>query len=208
MKYIQNSTIAQTINDLYDDARNDYRRLLKGAAKSFFRPPQPADFSQAYLAIDPQQGADLVQLIESNQLRNIVEFGTSFGISTLFLAQGVEETGGHIITTELVASKAHQALENFRKAGVDHLIDLRIGDAMETLKHHDRPIDLLLVHGWKDLYLPLFRMLEPNFHAGTLIYVDNADMAETQAFLQTIGRNPKYRQEPKHFGKAVLIRQK
>ena len=145
------------------------------------------------------------QLIKQNNIRNIVEFGTSFGISTLFLAQGVLETGGTILTTELIESKAQKAINNFKKAGVDHLIEVRIGDALETLKNHDKPIDLLLLDGWKNLYLPLFEMLEPNFHENTFIYVDNADMAETKAFLRTVGQNSKYQLQPQHQGKVVLI---
>ena len=115
------------------------------------------------------------------------------------------ETEGHIITTELIESKAQKAIENFKKAGVNDLIEVRIGDALETLKNHDEPIDLLLLDGWKDLYLPIFQMLESNFHTNTFIYVDNADMADSRAFLKTIGQNDKYQLESKFGGKAVLI---
>ena len=121
------------------------------------------------------------------------------------MAQGAIETGGHIITAELIESKAQKAIENFKKAGVSDLIEVRIGDAMETLKTHKEPIDLLLLDGWKDLYLPVFQMLEPNFHPHTLIYVDNADMGETQKFLDTVGLDPTYQFESKYGGKAVLL---
>ena len=53
---------------------------------------------------------------------------------------------------------------------------------METLKEHSLPIDFPLLDGWKDLYLPLFQMLEPQFHDNTLIYADNMDMAGTQYY--------------------------
>ncbi|MGS0527892.1 hypothetical protein ACU8V7_24605 [Zobellia nedashkovskayae] len=84
-------------------------------------------------------------------------------------------------------------------------MEVRIGDAMETLKNHNEPIDLLLLDGWKDLYSPLFKMLEPNFKPGTLIYVDNAYMAASRAFLKTISQNKNYRLESKAEGKVVLI---
>ena len=202
---IQQKQIQTTLNELFNDSRFDHVRMMKGAAKSMFRPVGPADFKDVYLSISKEQGVDLVQLIKKHQLRNIVEFGTSFGISTLFLAQGALETRGHIVTTELIESKARKAVENFKRAGVDHLIEVRLGDALETLKGYDQPIDLLLLDGWKDLYLPLFRMLEPNFHAGTIIYVDNADMADTQAFLRAVSQYPKYRIRPQHHGKVALI---
>ncbi|REE25866.1 O-methyltransferase [Winogradskyella pacifica] len=201
----QQKQIHTTISELFEDSKYDKLKIMKSAAKSVFRAMQPLDFKNAYLSISKEQGEDLVKLITDNKLKNSVEFGTSFGISTLFLAQGVIETGGHIITTELIESKAQKAIENFERAGVSELIEVRVGDAMETLKNHDKPIDLLLLDGWKDLYLPLFQMLEPNFHSHTIIYVDNADMKETKTFLETIGENSTYQLQPKFNGKVVLI---
>ena len=205
MNTIQQETIETTLSNLYNDSKFDILKMMKGAAKSVFRPMQPSDFKDAYLSISKEQGNHLKQLIKEKNIKNVVEFGTSFGISTLFLAQGVLETGGHIITTELLESKAIKAIENFKTAGVINLIDVRIGDAMETLKRHDEPIDLLLLDGWKDLYLSLFKMLESNFHANTYIYVDNAEMADSQAFLQTISKDQKYQLQSMFNGKVVLI---
>ena len=201
----QQTQIARTLNELFIDSKNDYLRIAKGFTKGIFRPMQPSDFKDAYLSISKAQGEGLVQVIKENNFKNIIEFGTSFGISTLFLAQGTMETGGQIITTELIESKAQKAIENFKKAGVNNLIEVRIGDAMKTLKNHNKPIDLLLLDGWKDLYLPLFKMLEPNFHNNTIIYVDNADMADSQAFLKTVSQNNQYKLQPKFGGKVVFI---
>ena len=201
----QQEQIETTLAYLYNDARYDILKAMKGFAKSAFRPIQPSNFEDAYLSISKEQGEDLKQLIKQHNIKDIVEFGISFGISTLFLAQGALETGGTIITTELIESKALKAIENFEKAGVNNLIEVRIGDALETLKNHNESIDLLLLDGWKNLYLPLFEMLESNFHQNTCIYVDNADMAETKAFLRTVGLNSKYQFQPQHQGKVVLI---
>lgn len=203
---VRKKQIGATIAELYNDAKFDYLKMIKGAAKSIFGPMKPEDFKEAYLSISEEQGVELVKLIKENGLQHIVEFGTSFGISTLFLAQGALETNGRIITTELIESKGKRAKGNFEKAGVADLIEVRIGDAMDTLKDHYEHIDLLLLDGWKDLYLPLFQMLEPNFHKNTLIYVDNADMADTRAFLKVVGQNAMYQLEALFNGKAVLIR--
>lgn len=197
--------IDSVIIDLYNDSKNDYLKMMKGVAKSVFRPMQPSDFKDVYLAISQEQGNDLVKLITANNIKNIVEFGTSFGISTLFLAQGVKATKGKIITTELISSKAQQAIENFKRAGVNELIEVRIGDALKTLKNHNEPIDLLLLDGWKDLYLRIFQLLELNFHTKTVIYVDNADMAESQSFLNVISQNSKYNLKYLHYNKVALI---
>jgi len=205
MNTAQQNKVSATLTELYNDSRGDKMKMIKGAAKSIFRPIQPSDFEEVYLSISSAQGEHLKRLILKNNLKNIVEFGTSFGISTLFLAQGAMETGGQIITTELLESKANKAIDNFKKAEVNDLIEVRVGDAMETLKDHDEPIDLLLLDGWKNLYLPLFRMLEPNFHAGTFIYVDNANMSDSRSFLRTISSNGKYRLEPMFGGSVVLV---
>ncbi len=201
----QQKQIKETLADLYTDSKYDRLKVMKGFAKNIFKPMQPSTFKDAYLSISQEQGEDLYQFITKNNIKNIVEFGTSFGISTLFLAQGVIETKGRIITTELIESKAQKAIKNFKKAGVNDLIEVRIGNALETLENHTEPIDLLLLDGWKDLYLSIFQMLESNFHAGTFIYVDNADMSDSQAFLKTISQNSKYQLQTKYNGKAVLI---
>ena len=206
MIVLHQENIKATLIELYNDAKNDKTRIIKGLVKSIIRPMQPEDFKHAYLSITEEQGLFLVDLIKKNKLKNIVEFGTSFGISTLFLAQGALETKGRIITTELIASKAEKAMENFKKAEVSNIIDVRIGDAMQTLQNHKEPIDLLFLDGWKDLYQPLFNMLESNFHTNTIIYVDNANMSESRAFLKEVGENDKYTLESIFDGKVVLIR--
>lgn len=204
MAIIQNQ-IDSTLRVLFNDSKHDHFKMVKGFAKSIFKPIQPKDFKDVYLSISREQGEDLEQLIIENNLKNIVEFGTSFGISTLFLAQGVLSTGGKIITTELIRSKAHKAVKNFEKAGVDDLIEVRVGDAIDTLKGHREPIDLLLLDGWKNLYLGLFKMLEHTFHSKTIIYVDNVDMSDTRKFLASIDENLMYQLEYRHQGKVVLI---
>lgn len=206
MTNTQINQIQNTITELYNDSKNDFLKVIPGVAKSVFRPMQPSDFRKAYLAISEEQGKVLTDIIKEHKYKNIVEFGTSFGISTLFLAQGVLETGGRIITTELIPSKAEKAKENFENAGVSDLIEVRIGDAMKTLKDHNEPVDLLLLDGWKDLYLDVFRLLEPNFHKDTLIYVDNADMTDTRKFLEEIAKSSVYQLASMHGGKVVVIK--
>ena len=158
-----------------------------------------------YLSISKQQGEALTHLIIENDLKQMVEFGTSFGISTLYLALGALRTGGSIVTSELLESKASRAKDNFADAGVDHLIDLRVGDALDTLRGHTETVDLLLLDGWKDLYLDVFNLLEVNFHTGTVVYVDNADMRDTKKFLHAIKMKGVYNIRSIHAGKAALI---
>jgi len=199
------NTVEKTLQALHDDAKKDYMRIGKGVVKSIFRPIQPSDFEHAYLPISKGQGEALRRMIVKHGCKNVVEFGTSFGISTIYLADAVRQTGGKLITTELLESKAKKAKENISKSGLSNFVEVRIGDAMETLKGHTEPIDFLFLDGWKDLYLPLFKMLEPQFHAGTMIYADNMDMSGTKYYGDyVLSKKQMYASQMVDGGKAMI----
>ena len=200
-----NPSIQSVISSLYQKARFDGIKMTQGAAKALFRPLQPTDVSSVYLPISQDQGEFIYDLIVENKCQQIVEFGTSFGISTLFLGAAAKLTGGKVITTEIIESKAKKALQNFKRAGLEDLIDLRTGDALQTLADLNTEIDFLFLDGWKDLYLPLFKQLEPLFKKGTIIYADNVDMSGTTSYLNYIHSfSDTYRSQKTHQGKAEL----
>ena len=205
MDKYQINNVETVLRDLHNDAKKDYMRIGKGVVKSIFRPMQPADFENAYLPISKEQGVAIRELIVQNDYKNVVEFGTSFGISTIYLADAIRQTGGKVITTELLESKALRAIQNISKASLSDFVEVRIGDAMNTLKGFTEPIDFLFLDGWKDLYLPLFQLLEPQFHAGTMIYADNMDMAGTQYYGDYVmGQKQHYSSKMVYGGKAML----
>ncbi|MFK8005803.1 MAG: O-methyltransferase [Saprospiraceae bacterium] len=207
MQNIQlDSTVQSVISLLFKDAKFDGLRAAKGMAKMIFRPLQPKDMENVYLPVSQEQGEFFYKTIVNNQFQSIVEFGTSFGISTLFLAAAAKETGGKVITTELLSSKAKTAKNNFEKADLENFIELREGDAMKTLANFNQPIDFLMLDGWKNLYLPLFKQLEPFFHKKTIIYADNVDMADSQPLLDYVYANSNiYKSRRVHQGKGELI---
>ncbi|WP_400078260.1 O-methyltransferase [Winogradskyella sp. R77965] len=205
MNIYEINTVEKTLDVLYNDAKKDFIRIGRGLIKSAFRPMQPIDFKHAYLPISKEQGETIRQLILDNNCKTIVEFGTSFGISTIYLADAARKNDGNVVTTELLENKAKQASQNIEDAGLTDYVDLRIGDAMETLKDYDKPIDFLFLDGWKDLYLPLFRLLESCFHKNTLIYADNMDMTGTQDYANYIlKKKDKYVTQDIHNGKAYI----
>src|SRR5262245_49741245 len=90
--------------------------------------------------------------------RTIVEFGTSFAISTIHLAAAIRDNGGgQVIGTEMVPAKLAQARANLEAAGLSGFVDIRQGDARETLRQTSEPIDMMLLDGAKDLYLPILQ---------------------------------------------------
>jgi predicted O-methyltransferase YrrM len=114
------------------------------------------------LAVSRETGVLLYMLARSTKARTIVEFGTSFGISTLHLAAALRDNGGgRLITTEFEPSKAARARDNLKAGGVMDLVEIREGDALETLSH-DLPetIDLVLLDGAKALYPEILRLVE------------------------------------------------
>ena len=121
--------------------------------------------------------------------KRIVEFGSSFGVSTLYLAAAAKDTGGRVIGTEMEASKAERARANLEEAGLADIAEIRVGDALETLKDLDGRVDLLFLDGWKDLYVPIARMMEPKLRPGALLLADNLHTfpAELEAYLDYTG---------------------
>lgn len=205
MNTIHINKVSKILDVLHNDAKNDFMRIGKGLVKSVFRPMQPTDFEKAYLPISKEQGETMHQLIIENNCKNIVEFGTSFGISTIYLADAARQIDGNVVTTELLDSKAIQAKKNIEDAGLIEYVDIRAGDAMQTLNSYSKPIDFLFLDGWKDLYLPLFKMLEPQFQKDTLIYADNMDMTGTQNYADYIlEKKDTYTTQSINTGKAYL----
>jgi predicted O-methyltransferase YrrM len=131
------------------------------------------------LPVSRETGALLYMLARSSGARTIVEFGTSFGISTLHLAAALRDNGdGRLITSEFEPSKAARAKANLKAGGVIDLVEIREGDALETLSV-DLPdsIDLVLLDGAKALYPEILGLLESHLEPGALIIADNADMS-------------------------------
>ncbi|MCW2264262.1 putative O-methyltransferase YrrM [Gluconobacter cerinus] len=132
----------------------------------------------ARLPVTPEFGALLYILARSTSAQHIIEFGTSFGVSTLFLAAALRDNGGgRLVTSELLPDKAERASANLREAGLADLVDIRIGDARATLSR-DLPesIDLILLDASKGLYLDLLLLLEPALRKGGLVISDRADL--------------------------------
>ncbi|NOK22660.1 O-methyltransferase [Corallococcus carmarthensis] len=138
-----------------------------------------ASVAEAYLPVSEELGRLLYALARARRARTVVEFGTSFGISTVHLAAALRDGGGgRIITTEYEASKVRRAKEHLTQAGLVDLVEFRVGDALETLRT-DVPdgIDLVLFDGAKPLYLPLLRLLEPKLAPGAILVADNVKMS-------------------------------
>lgn len=155
--------VAQSDASRLINSRTDYRQFY-GLLKEI---PLPVSRETGHL---------LYMLARSTRAKNIVEFGTSFGVSTIYLAAALRDNGGgRIITTEFEASKAQRARENLTEAGLLDLVEIRVGDALETLAH-DLPetLDLVLLDGAKGLYADILQRVEGYLRPGSLVLADDA----------------------------------
>ncbi len=163
-----------TSPELADLSQQDQLRLMR--SKTEYR-----DFygrlKDMPLPVSRETGTLLYMLARGCGARNIVEFGTSFGISTLHLAAALRDNGGgRLITSEFEASKVARARENLGAGGLIDLVEIREGDALQTLAR-DLPecIDLVLLDGAKSLYPEVLDLIEDHLKPGAFVVADNAD---------------------------------
>lgn len=142
--------------------KQDYKASLGGMAERF-------------LAVSPSYGRFLYTCARASRATRIVEFGTSMGISTLYLAAALRDNGGgHLIGSEIEPSKVARARANIEAAGLSELVDIREGDAMETLRDTGGEVDLLMLDGAFPLYQPVLKLVESQLRTGAFILAENA----------------------------------
>ena len=150
-----------------------------------------ADASEStYMPISAPGGDLLYILARAKRPNIIVEFGTSYGISTIYLAAAVADNGtGHVVSTELNTAKAAAARANLAEARLADHVTILPGDAMTTLNDVPGPIHLVLLDGWKDLCLPVLRSLESRLAVGALIAADDINLPSLSGYLEYV-RHP------------------
>ncbi len=175
--------VRAVLERLHADARRDLwrfatkapamaARLLRG--RGIETREDTGFLRDVYIAVSPAQGRLLHLVGRTLGARRVVEFGTSFGISTIYLAAAVRDVdGGVVIGTEIEPEKHRTAVANLAEAGLRDVADVRLGDAMETLRDVPAPVDLVLLDGAKDLYLPILHLLEPKLRPGAVVFADN-----------------------------------
>jgi predicted O-methyltransferase YrrM len=137
-------------------------------------------FEDISFPVSAEAGKLLYALARASRPETVVEFGASFGVSTIYLAAAVTDNGvGHVVTTELSSKKAAAAWSNLRQAGFGGSVTVLAGDARETLADVAGPVGLVLLDGWKDLFLPVIRLLEPRLAPGALVVANDGKLAGT-----------------------------
>jgi predicted O-methyltransferase YrrM len=125
------------------------------------------------LAVGRSTGTMLNLLAKSLKARSILELGTSYGYSAVWLAEAARETGGKVITTELVAQKSSYARNKLQSVGLAQFVEFRVGDVLELLQELPGPFDFVLLDVWKDLYVRCLELFTPKLSPGAIVVADN-----------------------------------
>jgi predicted O-methyltransferase YrrM len=130
------------------------------------------------VALDPDKAELCHLLCRALRARRVVEAGTSFGVSTLYLAAAVRENVGSegegvVIGTEYEPAKAAAARAHFAEAGLAGFVDLREGDLRETLRDVGGPVDFMLIDIWTPMARPVLELVAPHLRPGAIVACDN-----------------------------------
>ncbi len=128
---------------------------------------------QRMRAIGPETGQILNILARSLEKPTILELGTSFGYSGIWLADAARASGGRLITMELHEYKSAYAKKMAEQAGLVGWIDFRIGDAVQMIRELSGKVDFVFVDLWKDLYVPCLEAFYPYLNEGAIVVADN-----------------------------------
>jgi len=112
-------------------------------------------------------------LIKEGTARRILEVGSSYGYSTVWLAQAARSIGGKVVSLELRGAKTEYAREQLARAGLEACVEFRVGDALDSLTQLAGPWDFVLIDLWKELYVPVFDLLHGKLAPGAVIVADN-----------------------------------
>ncbi|NOT42263.1 MAG: methyltransferase [Alphaproteobacteria bacterium] len=174
--------VGSTLDRLHNESKHDRIVIMQAfptgllaliRGRSWFEAVSPW-LKYTYVKVGYEAGELMYTTARAINARRIIEFGTGFGFSTIYLAAAVRDNGGGtVITTEIEPTKAQVARRNLADAGLEHFVEIRTGDAMETLRGAPAPVDMVLLDGWNEAYIPLVKMLTPTLRHGSVVFADN-----------------------------------
>ncbi|MBW4594504.1 MAG: class I SAM-dependent methyltransferase [Brasilonema angustatum HA4187-MV1] len=175
-------SVLERLHELADTRDKVIRQqmLASGAdLKSTSSEEKATMLQEVLMPISRDVGRFFYGVARSISAQRIVEFGTSYGVSTIYFAAALCDLGGGlIIGSELERSKVAKATEHLKEAGLSQYVEIRVGDALQTLRDPGGAIDLLFLDGWKDLYLDVLQLLLDKLHPGSVVLADNIEMVQ------------------------------
>ncbi len=154
----------------------EYERRAEDEQRRTIGPGTNLD--ELLLSVGREAGTLLYLLATGQQSRRILELGSSYGYSTVWLAAAARATGGKVTSLELRDFKIEHARQSLTRAGLSTRVEFHQGDCLETLKTLQGPFDFVLLDVWKDLYLPCFELFHPKLAPGAIVVADNMLLPE------------------------------
>jgi predicted O-methyltransferase YrrM len=145
------------------------------------------------LNITPDTGRFLWILVHAAKATRILEVGTSNGYSTIWLADAARETGGRVVTLEVNPDKVRQAETNLSRAGLAAFVDIRVGQAAETLATLAGPFDFVFLDADRAGYRTYLDLVLPRLTTRALLVADNvvSHRHELEAYLSRVKSDPR-----------------
>jgi predicted O-methyltransferase YrrM len=158
----------------------DFERRADEEHRRTAAPGSPrVNLDDLLLSVGREAGTLLYLLATGAGSRRILEIGSSYGYSTVWLAAAARTTGGKVQSLELKDFKIEHARQALTRAGLSSRVEFHQGDCLETLQALSGPFDFVLLDVWKDLYVPCFELLHPKLAQGGVICADNMLMPES-----------------------------
>jgi len=173
------------------------RRFEKRSAKESERMHEldVSNRDEFLLSVGPETGELIHLLAKEARAKTILEVGSSYGYSTVWLADAARETGGRVISLELHAAKQEHARKAIQDSGLDGFVDFRLGEAQASLRKLKNSVDFVLLDLWKEFYIPCFDLFYRKLRPGAFVVADNMTYPESsrkhaQAYRKHIRRTP------------------
>lgn len=144
-------------------------------------------------AVGPATGQLMNLIIKSQTAPRILEIGTSYGYSGIWLAEAARAAGGHVTTIELHDYKSAYAKEMAGYAGLGQHIDFLVGDAVALIAGLQTSFDFILLDLWKNLYVSCLEAFYPKLNPGAIIVADNMILPggdEVAAYRAAVAKKP------------------
>ena len=177
------------------------------AERAMPREARDGGTDQRMRAIGPQTGQFLNILVRGLQAPTVLELGTSFGYSGIWLAEAARAVGGRVVTMEVHGYKSDHAREMAEEAGLADTIEFRVGDAVAMIADLEGGVDFVLVDLWKDLYLPCLRAFAPKLNPGAIVVADNINPGreDVRDYVQAIRALPGMASVPLPVGQGLEV---
>ncbi len=180
------------MSNIVDQPENYFRQFIPTREDLLVELEAEAEREDIPIA-GPFVGELLYILASATKSSRILELGTATGYSTIYLARACQMYNGQVLTLENNNIMAERAQQNFQKVGVANLIEIRVGDAAETLPQLKKEFDFIFMDIEKEDYIRVLPDCERLLVRGGLLVADNVGFKDADTFNRAIFQNPAWR---------------